>query len=315
MIRRRRIFAATYWDLTECFFEAQRQYREIYILYETQVLAHAEEQLVDRRHLRLDAHEVSKLLDFDRLGNLRSGPLTRAKNISHSLFRKEGRTHKFDRYLSEIWHEVAILREEQFKVSTFADHYRLDNELAEYESILDEVHEDFPRRVHHLHELFKRAQRSLEGVLRARRNDPIYLRSFYMFGTGTVQDAYPDGVRGHAWRVFDAGPAEAYFKAARSFARKGFRDEALRALERAEDAVKEGPAPGSPATERHFGILGEEIASFRNLVHAATPSELVLRLQAEVVEPSHGDDAAPDLGEDWPSTDETSELEEALGGL
>ena len=206
------------------------------------------------------------------------------------------------------------MREEQFKVSTFADQYRLANELAEYESILDEVHEDFPRRVHHLHELFKRAQRSLEGVLRARRDDPIYLRSFYMFGEQSVRDAYPDGERGHAWRVFDAGPGEAYFKAARSFARKGFREEALRALERAKVSLDEGPAPGAVEhCDRLIAILQEEVASFRNRVEATTASDLIVYLRAEVVEPSHGDDAAPDLGEDWPSTDETSELEEALG--
>ena len=71
---RRPILGATIWDLTEAFFEAQREYRDVYTLYESRVLTHAEERGVDRRRLRLDAAEVSGLLDFRRLGDLRSGP-------------------------------------------------------------------------------------------------------------------------------------------------------------------------------------------------------------------------------------------------
>ncbi|MCA8920648.1 MAG: hypothetical protein KDD82_02495 [Planctomycetes bacterium] len=284
---KRRVFSATAWDLTETFFEAMREYRQIYILYETQVLAHAEEQAVDRYQLRLDATEVSKLLDFSRLMHLRNGALFRAKDISHRLFRSEGRTTKFDRFISEIFHELSILREEQYKVSTFAEEYRRENALAEYESLLDEVHEDFPRRVNSIHELFKKAQRALEIVLRARRQDPIYLRSLVLFGDATVRDAYPDGVAGHAWAVFDRGPGEAFYWAARSFACRGFKKEALGAIERALEFC----ATTASFRQVDLSDIVRDLEEFRTIVSERSPVELVQTLGDEATEPLYASDA------------------------
>jgi hypothetical protein len=311
-VKRRRVFGATIWDLVEAFYEAMREYHEVYVLYETRVLAHAEERSVDRRRLRLDAVEVSKLLDFNRLGDLRNGPLHRAKWISHSLFRSKGRTHKFDRHLSEIFHELSILREEQYKVSTFAEDYRRENELDEYESLLDEIHDEFPRRVHQLHELFKKAQLSLEGVLRAHSRDPVYLRSLVLFGERTLKDAYPEGATTHLWRVFVRGPTEAYLLAARSFAQNGFKAEAVEALTRAAAASEQAPPPGQPTTPDAVKALGAEATALRGKVEPRTPAELVhARFLDEAIAPLLGDDSTTQRGLDFGSQDETSELEEA----
>lgn len=313
MMKRRRVLGATIWDLTEAFFEAQREYHEIYVNYETRVMAHAEEQSVDRRRLRLDATEVSKLLDFMRLGALRNGPVHRTKWISHSLFRSRGRTHKFDRHVSEIFHELSILREEQFKVSTFAEEYRKDNELEEYESLLDEVHEDFPRRVHGIHDLFRKAQLSLEGVLRVHNRDPVYVRSLVLFGTQTLQGAYADGVTTHLWRVFARGPVEAYLLAARSFAQNGFKAEALDALAR---AIEKGEEPAPPGQQVDAAGVRSLVGEARQLVQIITPrnpAELVaMRFFDEVAPPPlQGDDQARQGSTDFGSQDETTELEEA----
>lgn len=295
-MKQRRVFSATAWDLTETFFEAMREYRHIYVLYETQVLAHAEEQAVDRYQLRLDATEVSKLLDFERLMHLRNGALLRAKDISHRLFRSGGRTTKFDRYISEIFHELSILGEEQYKVSTFAEEYRRENALAEYESLLDEVHEDFPRRVNAIHELFKKAQRTLEIVLRKRRHDPVYLRSLVLFGDATVRDAYPDGVAGHAWAVFERGPGEAFYWAARSFACRGFKAEALESIQRALEFC------ANTASYRSVDLsdLVADLEAFQQIVSERSPVELVQTLGDEALEPLQADDtvaAEPDESE------------------
>ena len=57
--------------------------------------------------------------------------------------------------------------------------------------------------------------------------------------------------------------------------------------------------------------MREEVQSFQALVAPLTPGELVASFQHEAQEPSHGDDAAPGLGdEDLTSRDEL-ELEEA----
>jgi hypothetical protein len=276
-VNQRPIFGPTTWDLVEAFFEAQRQYQRVYSNYETRVLAHAEQQAVDRHQLRLEAEEVSKLLDFERLGELRSGPLERTKEISHALFRSKGRTHKFDRYVSEVFHELSILREEQYKVSTFAETYRRENELAAYESILDEVHEDFPRRVNNIWGLFQRAQLSLEAVLRTRTRDPIYLRSLFLFGDELFQSHYRRGRTGHCWRVFDCGPAEADLMAARSLAHAGFRAKALQALDQAIQAADAGiPAyAGEGRDAARLEKIGVDARALKEFVERRETLELV----------------------------------------
>ncbi len=308
-MKRRPILGATLWDLIEAFFEAQRQYHYVFHTYEARVMMHAEMQAVDRHQLRLEAEEVSKLLDFTRLAELRNGSLFRTKEISHALFRSKGRTHKFDRYISEIFHDLSILREEQYKVSTFAEEYKRANEMAEYESLLDEVHEDFPRRVHNIWSLFVKAQLALENVLRAYSRDPLYLRSLYLFGDKTLRDAYPAGKVAHCWRVFDKGPAEASLLAARSFAQSGFKKQALDGLSLAIKACDESPPATAEVKPEELAALKAEAERLRATIGQRTPAELVLMSWVlDGQEPQYGDDAAPDL--DFGSTDET-ELEEA----
>jgi len=311
-MKRRPVFGATFWDLIDTFFEAQRQYHTVYINYETRVLAHAEQQAVDRHQLRLEASEVSKLLDFGKLGELRNGPLHRTKEISHSLFRTRSRTHKFDRYISEIYHDLSILREEQYKVSTFAEEYKRENEMAEYESLLDEVHEDFPRRVHNIWSLYIKAQLSLESVLRAHRNDPLYVRSLYLLGDEALRDAYPRGKLTHCWRVFDLGPAEAYLLAARSFAQSGFKEQALKAL---DDVIAVAQEP--PPHDRKDHVEPEALAALaadgqklRSFVEQRTAAELANTPSLAVTRGARGDDAAPDLDEFGSHDTTTDELEE-----
>ena len=311
---KRRIFGATFWDLIETFFAAQREYYLIFFNYERRVLEHADEQAVSRHQLRLEAEEVSKLLDFLALGQLRNRSLYRTKEISHSLFRRETRTHKFDRYISEIFHDLSILREEQYKVSTFAEEYRQANEMAQYEHLLDEVHEDFPRRVHNILNLFKKALTALESVLRAHNRDPIYLRSIYLFGDDVFANTgYRNGKIDHCWQVFDCGPPEAYLHGARSFAQGGFKSQALTVLEDALEIAQEGPPAGTNCSPQDLAKIEEQCRSLQQLVNARTATELV-EMRLFVSPPQVGDDAAPDLdGENWTSADDTA-FEDDLSG-
>ncbi|MGE0712086.1 MAG: hypothetical protein AB7N76_31880 [Planctomycetota bacterium] len=309
---RRKIFGASFWDLVDAFFAAAREYDEIHYLYELRVLTHAEEQGVDREWLRLEADEVSKLLDFEKLGALRSGPLHRTKEVSHSLFRQKGRTHKFDRYISEIFHDLSILREEQYKVSTFAEEYRLANEMAEYESLLDEVHEDFPRRVHGIQALFAKAQLELEGVLRAHRSDPLYLRSLYLFGDEVFRriQSYPQGKQSHCWQVFPGGPAEACLLAARSFAQGGFKPQALAVVEEAIKLSQVAPPYGF-GDAKHLAELHRQAVELEGVLSSYGAVALTA-LDLEVAAPHTGDDAAPDLDVDQPQDEPYEDISDEL---
>jgi hypothetical protein len=230
--------AQDFWDLIFHFFEAQRQFRETYDTYETKVLQYAEERSVDRRFLRLSAEEVSGLLDFRKLENLRNDELEALKAVSHNIFRNVDSTDPFDRYVSQIFHELSILKEEQYKVSTFAPEYRKREETkAEYESILDEVHEAFPRQVHGIYDLFQKAQGRLEELLPHFAKGPtgkVTIRSLYLFGDETFRGFYPNTIEDVYKIVYPVGgPVEGYITVAKSFREAGFHEYATEALEKA----------------------------------------------------------------------------------
>ncbi len=221
-----------FWEVVEIFFDSQRAFLETYDTYETKVLQYAAERGVDRRFLRLDADEVSDLLDFKKLEQLRNDKLWRLKEVAHHLFRTQDATDPFDRYVSEIFHELSILKEEQYKVSMFAREYRKADETQEYQSILDEVHEAFPRKVHNIYDLFKKAQARLEQLVSRYRQDKVTLRSVYLFGDEVFRGFYPNATE-DILRLMFSDPFDGYLAIARSFIESGFREYAIEALERA----------------------------------------------------------------------------------
>jgi hypothetical protein len=241
--------ASDFWDLVAIFFEAQRTFRETYETYETKVLQYAEERGVDRRLLRLTAEEVSGLLDLKKLEQLRNDQLQSLKTISHRIFRAETTTDPLDRFISQIFHELSILKEEQYKVSQFAPEYREREDEQAYQSILDEVHEAFPRQVHGIYELFKKGQARLETLLSHPRfaRDKVTVRSTYLFGDDVFRGFYPNAMEDVLAIMFPKGGAvEGYVVVARSFLDAGFREYAIEALER---ALKLPPAPAAGAED------------------------------------------------------------------
>lgn len=269
---RRRAIAPSLWDLVEAFFLASAAFEEVHESYESRVLSHAKERGVDRTNLRLDAETVSKLLDLGKLESLRNGPLHDLKDIAHALFRRKATTDKLDRYVSEIFHELSILKEEQYKVSTFAPEYQKRNELEEYESILDEVHKEFPRKVHNIHDLFQKARWRLEAILRKLRDDTVLVRSLALFGDKLLEKCYPDGIADFHAAIYPGGALEAHLEAARSFARGGFLAQAQVGSKRALDAA----ASGKPdrLDDDEWERLVEGARAFAPRLEGITPVEL-----------------------------------------
>lgn len=286
---RRRAISPSYWDLVEAFFQARTAFASVYDTYNTRVLAHAAERGVDRRDLRLDAESVSKLLDFGKLESLRNEPLHNLKEIAHVLFRKRASTDKLDRYASEIFHELSILKEEQYKVSTFAPEYHKRNEIDEYESILDEVHKEFPRKVNNIRDLFQKACWRIEAILKTKNREAVFVRSLALFGEKTLEKAYPGGVTDFYWAVYSGGPLEGHLVAARSFAAGGFKPQALSEASRAVAAAAL-PLPEEASMERDaYRALSEEARRFAASIEGLDAPALV---QAFKDEPRMGTESA-----------------------
>ncbi len=259
--------AQDYWDLIAHFFDAQRQFRETYDTYETKVLQYSEERGVDRRFLRLSGEEVAGLLDFRKLEHLRNDDLEALKNISHNIFRSTDSTDPFDRYVSQIFHELSILKEEQYKVSTFAPEYMKREETEQYESILDEVHEAFPRQVHGIYDLFQKAQERLEELMPHFARGPkgkVTIRSIYLFGDEVFRGFYPNAIEDVYRILYKHGALDGYLTVARSFLESGFREYGIEAL---EYATKLAPPEGPPDEER-AALKAEAEALLRELKEA-----------------------------------------------
>lgn len=227
------ILTGSFWDLLKAFFAAMNEFRSVYDAYEAKVLYYADHHGVDRRLLRLTGEEVAGLFDFKRLEQLSDRHMARVKEISHRIFRSEDKTDSFDRYASQIYHELSILKEEQYKVSTFAPAYKQQEDEFAYQSIVDEAHEAFPRAIQAIDALFRRAHERLERLLPHFAHDKRVLRSAYLFGDQVFGEVYPDGYEEVLALMFPGGgTARGLIEVAQSFHASGFVESAIEALEK-----------------------------------------------------------------------------------
>ncbi|RME79202.1 MAG: hypothetical protein D6785_11400 [Planctomycetota bacterium] len=222
------------WDLVVLFFQTKLSFLNIYQKYEHDVLKHAAERGVDRRDLRLSQEEVSKLIDFSQLVQLRNVYLTPLKELSHELFRRADSTDPFDRWVNSIFHEISILKEEHYRVKKIAAEYEVVNEDEEFSLILDEVHEAFPRIIHHVYQLFQKTTHRLEMILPKFNRTKVLVRSVFLFGEELLRPHYENGLESFYYKMYpEGGPFEGYTVAAKSFLDSGFFAEAKEAIEKA----------------------------------------------------------------------------------
>lgn len=223
------------WEFFQVFFKARDTFLEIYNDYEDRVMTYATHRGVDRMVLRLSAPELSELLDFKKLEILRDDHLEPLRRISHQLFRTAESTDPLDRCVSEAFHEISILKEEQYKLLNFASSYR----GAQIQSFLDEVHHAFPLRVHRVYDLFEASLHRLFELLPTPlfREDRIFLRSLYLYGEELLADHYLESLDDFWRKIFlPTGAPGGYLAIAQSFLQSGFRTRAYEAIVKAKEA-------------------------------------------------------------------------------
>jgi len=226
-----------FWDLVELFYGAWGQYRRLFDAYEEQVIHYASDRGVDRKDLKLSAEELSGLFDFKALERLRDDFLEKLKRKAHKLFRTEESTDTFDRSISEIFHEVSILKEEHYAVKTYGPEQ--NKEISEL--ILDEVHHYFPIRLNKINLLFARANTRFKALLVQNAHNRILVRSLYIFGEALLKGIFPGGLE-DLYRVMypERGPVDGFWSAARSFFESGFWDLSEEALDKCEASAGGG---------------------------------------------------------------------------
>ncbi|MEM7164332.1 MAG: hypothetical protein AAF581_02655 [Planctomycetota bacterium] len=181
------------WVIVEHFYRSRRIYKDEHDNYERQVHDYVEQLGLPREQIRLGPEELSRLLHFKELETVRDDHLLPLKDGSHSLFRGDDSTDFLDRLLNDIFHEISILKEEHYNVLTY-DPAAPDIDWEELNTILDEVHEMFPIKVHRLKHLFEMATARLERILPHYKDNTVLVRSLFLHRDDFVAEAYDEGL-------------------------------------------------------------------------------------------------------------------------
>lgn len=235
------------FDVVERYFHAARLFSAQYTNYETRVLDYARQRGLDRAELRLNAQELATLFDFKALEQLRDRHLFTLKEASHRLFRGDDHTDAFDRYVSDLFHELSMLKEEHYTVQVYGPQFEAADEGSDLETLLDEVHEFFPRRLRTIRTLFLKAKARLLAVLPDFAENGILLRSLALYGDELVGDVLPGGLEELLAAIFPSrGCAWGWGRTAQRFLDSGFETWAGRCCDRAEAALAKDPAHPDP---------------------------------------------------------------------
>jgi hypothetical protein len=230
------------WELVENFFRAREVFEQQYQRYERLIKKYTKQSRVGREKLRLSAEKASGLLDSKALEELRDDYLQRLREISHRMFRKGDTIELFDKYVSDLYHETSILKEEHYAVKMLATLYEKgeQKDLLERDKILDEAYDFFPRKMRQIRNLFLKAQEQIELLMKGWNKEKVLVRSLYLFGDEVLGNSYKSGLEGLYSVMYPRGGAlEGYLVAAESFASSSFSEQAMESLKRAKGAAKE----------------------------------------------------------------------------
>ena len=224
------------WTIVMLFYRADTAFREQFESYEEKVESYSKLLGRAREELRLNSRELASLLDLKNMERLRDGYIHDLKDLCHIVFRGQDRTDLLDRYVSDIFHEISILKEEHYNVITYAPLYEEDAAEVELKHILDEAHALFPQKLAHIRYLFGRARQRLEEHLASFSRIQLFIRSLYVHREDFVESAYEAGLDAFYRFMYPLGPVEGYFHVGCSFFHSGFFKEAAEAFAQAQEA-------------------------------------------------------------------------------
>jgi hypothetical protein len=217
------------WILLRTFYRSYRRFHGLLGQYEQRVAAFATQYGVDRKDLQLQPDELLSLFDSHALLALRNNELKTLRGISHKLFRG-GRSDQFANHVTNIYHEVSILKEEEWTLREQAG----SEDPKEFERYYREVNVYYPKRLRHVRNLYGKARKRLEKILPTMARNTIVIRSAYLFGDDLFAGVYERGIEEFYERLYPSGGAlTGYSVVADSFQEGGFGAEATEAYERA----------------------------------------------------------------------------------
>ncbi len=217
------------------FYRSFQAFSALFDGYERRVEIFVESYGKDRREIKLAPDELLSLFDPHALSTLRDNELQQLKDAAHQLFRGLDSVDPFDSFVTNIYHEVSILKEEHWTIRE--DFMRADRKA--YDRYYREANVYYPRRLRHVRNLYAKARRRLEGVLLPEfSRNRIMVRSVYLFGQRLVRGVHDGGLpEFYGYMYPNGGALTGYTLAADSFLEGGFSEEAADAYGRALDVL------------------------------------------------------------------------------
>ncbi|MFQ5654452.1 MAG: hypothetical protein ACE5GW_06950, partial [Planctomycetota bacterium] len=182
------------WTIVELFYRSHHNFQGIHDRYEKKVAEYVLRFGKPRQEIRLEPEELSGLLNFKELEDLRDSFLLPLKDACHALFRTNNTTDFLDRLVNDIFHEISILKEEHYNILTYESGKVGKQSFTELQTILDEVHEMFPAKVHRIDHLFGVARSRVERALPEYQENVVLMRSLFLHRDGFIGDAYENGL-------------------------------------------------------------------------------------------------------------------------
>jgi len=206
--------AGLFWSIVENFYKAEAiigdKYGKLMGARKTSPEATLEKITVS-----------SPTIGFKKLEELRNDVLYPLKDASHELFRDEStnRTHHFDKYISDIFHEVSILKEENYQLIQIGD-YQLTEETGKpgekvEKRIASKAKKDITDKMENIHTLFQEAETELIKLLKQQNRTKSVIRSLYFSADEIFGDK--EGLENLYKKIYDLGSFEGYLTVAESF--------------------------------------------------------------------------------------------------
>ena len=223
------------WKTTKEYFLSYKLFDRIFKDYNIRMERLRKKSFHSRSGKKtFSTREIGSLFEFKKLEKLRNTHLFSLKEHSHQLFRKRESLKglEFDLYISEAFHEISILKEEEYNL----EHYLLKHRKKELrvDEDLVEIQKVFDLKVKRITELFTRARECMDDIFYENRFDKILIRSLYFIDKNIFPDAYSEGLRDILKLMFKKKtPATGYYVMAVNFTYGGFFTQARLAMRRA----------------------------------------------------------------------------------
>ena len=211
------------WRLIELHYCGRHALTVVHRDYEAMVARLVEARGMPREELRLNPNETRELFKSADLRDLIVRWIEPLRKTAHAFFRESNVSEPYDTKVSRIYHEGSILVEEHLSVL----HFPRDGSAREFARLFREVSEYYPVRLRRMRDLFARAQRRLQELLPQFAEDPIVLRSAFLFR----EELWPEHTRAGMMRFLDhmfpkGGASEGLVAIAQSFFKAAFYEEA-----------------------------------------------------------------------------------------